>query len=42
MKIQFKNLAIRSGFFIMTVISLAACGNADKKNENTVNGNITT
>jgi thiol-disulfide isomerase/thioredoxin len=26
----------------MTVISLAACGNADKKNENTVNGNITT
>lgn len=36
MKMQFKNLAIRSGLFIITAISLAACGNTDKKKENKV------
>lgn len=33
---QFKNLAIRSGLFIITAISLAACGNTDKNKENKV------
>ncbi len=42
MKMQFKNLAVRSGIFIITTIALAACGNTDKNKENTVeNGNIT-
>lgn len=42
MKMQFKNLAIRYSLFIMTAVSLIACGNADKKNENGGNENITT
>ncbi len=33
---QFKNLAVRSGLFIITAISLAACGNTDKNKENKV------
>ena len=31
---QFKKLAVRSGIFIITAISLAACGNTDKKKGN--------
>lgn len=34
MKTQFKNLAVRSGIFIITAISLAACENTDKSKEN--------
>lgn len=34
MKMQFKNLVVRSGIFIITAISLAACGNTDKGKEN--------
>ena len=37
MKMQFKNLAIRSGLFIITAVSLAACGNTDKNKENKIN-----
>lgn len=36
MKIQFKNLIVHSCLLIITVISLAACGNTDKKKENNV------
>ncbi|MBZ4190759.1 TlpA family protein disulfide reductase [Niabella sp. 3A5MI-3] len=32
---QFKNLAVRSGIFIITALSLAACGNTDRNKENT-------
>ncbi|UMQ40849.1 MULTISPECIES: TlpA family protein disulfide reductase [Bacteroidota] len=35
MKMQFKNLAVRSGIFIITALSLAACGNTDRNKENT-------
>lgn len=43
MKMQFKNLAVRSGLFIITAISLAACGNTDKNKENKVeSGNTPT
>src|SRR5690606_4154045 len=43
MKTQFKNLAVRSGIFIITAISLAACGNTDKNKENKVeSGNTPT
>lgn len=34
MKTQFKNLIVRSGLFVITTISLAACGNTDKNKEN--------
>lgn len=40
MKMQFKNLAVRSGIFIITAISLAACGNTDKNKAE--NGNTPT
>lgn len=30
---QFKNLAVRSGMFIITAIALAACGNTDRNKE---------
>ncbi|OYX85001.1 MAG: thioredoxin [Flavobacteriales bacterium 32-34-25] len=30
MKMKFKNLSVRSGIFIITAISVAACGNTDK------------
>jgi len=33
MKIKFKNLAVRSGMFIITAIALAACGNTDRNKE---------
>jgi len=43
MKTQFKNLVVRSGLFIITAISLAACGNTDKNKENKVeSGNTPT
>ena len=43
MKTQFKNLAVRSGIYIITAISLAACGNTDKNKENKVeSGNTPT
>lgn len=37
MKMQFKNLAVRSGLFIITAVSLAACGNTDKNKEHKIN-----
>lgn len=37
MKMQFKNLTVRSGLLIITAISLAACGNTDKNKENKIN-----
>lgn len=36
MKTKFKNLIVRSGLFVITAISLAACGNTDKNKENKV------
>lgn len=40
MKMQFKKMIFRSGIFIITAISLAACGNTDKNKENKAeNGN---
>ncbi|WP_288096339.1 TlpA disulfide reductase family protein [Hydrotalea sp.] len=43
MKIQFKNLVVCSGLFIITSISLAACKNTYKNKEDKAeNGNITT
>ncbi|MGK9118276.1 TlpA family protein disulfide reductase [Olivibacter jilunii] len=43
MKMQFKKLAVRSGIFIVTAISLAACGNTDKnKGNRTTDGNTPT
>ena len=34
MKMQFKNLAVRSGLFTLAVVALAACGNTDKNQQN--------
>lgn len=40
MKMQFRKLAVRSGIFFVTAISLAACGNTDEnKGKKTTDGN---
>jgi len=41
MNMQFKNLAIRSGLFMMTAMTLAACGNTDKNKQNNVESKST-